>query len=164
MYRSRMVRCSCWEWCVCFWLMATKMWRFGWLGEEVLKVCVSTHKSFTFCEAQMFEETIVVQTWLGLMTSHDVDCCESRKVDFDRFILLSKWKRMVLSVVSHYRDDFNFGYDRKRKSSQVSMLVLELKKEAVSNYGLTVLNSFKLCWLLVWSGLYMLVPYCEAIV
>ena len=48
--------------------MATKMWRFGWLGEEVLKVCVSTHKSFTFCEAQMFEEPIVVQTWLGLMT------------------------------------------------------------------------------------------------
>ncbi|KAF2531425.1 hypothetical protein F2Q70_00029660 [Brassica cretica] len=75
----------------------------------------------------------------------------SRKVDFDRFILLSKWKRMVLSVVSHHRDDFNFGYDRKRKSSQVSMLVLELKKEAVSNYGMTVLNSFKLCWLLVWS-------------
>nr|VDD35685.1 unnamed protein product [Brassica oleracea] len=68
MYRSRMVRCSCWEWCVCFWLMATKMWRFGWLGEEVLKVCVSTHKSFTFCEAQMFEEPIVIQTWLGLMT------------------------------------------------------------------------------------------------
>ncbi|KAG2273791.1 hypothetical protein Bca52824_056346 [Brassica carinata] len=135
--------------------MATKMWRFGWLGEEVLKVCVSTHKSFTFCEAQMFEEPIVVQTWLGLMTS--------RKVDFDRFILLSKWKRMVLSVVSHNRDDFNFGYDRKRKSSEVSMLVLELKKEAVSNYGLTVLNSFKLCWLMVWSGLYMLVPYCEAI-
>ncbi|KAL0751465.1 hypothetical protein Bca101_033468 [Brassica carinata] len=87
----------------------------------------------------------------------------SRKVDFDRFILLSKWKRMVLSVVSHNRDDFNFGYDRKRKSSEVSMLVLELKKEAVSNYGLTVLNSFKLCWLMVWSGLYMLVPYCEAI-
>ncbi|KAF2552948.1 hypothetical protein F2Q68_00034100 [Brassica cretica] len=85
----------------------------------------------------------------------------SRKVDFDRFILLSKWKRMVLSVVSHHRDDFNFGYDRKRKSSQVSMLVLELKKEAVSNYGMTVLNSFKLCWLLVWSGIYML--YCEAI-
>ena len=71
---------------------------------------------------------------------------------------------MVLSVVSHNRDDFNFGYDRKRKSSEVSMLVLELKKEAVSNYGLTVLNSFKLCWLMVWSGLYMLVPYCEAIV
>ncbi|KAL0671549.1 hypothetical protein Bca4012_034253 [Brassica carinata] len=87
----------------------------------------------------------------------------SRKVDFDRFILLSKRKRMVLSVVSHYRDDFNFSYDRKHKSSQVSMLVLELKKEAVSNYGLTVLNSFKLCWFLVWSGLYMLVPYCEAI-
>ncbi|KAG2266455.1 hypothetical protein Bca52824_073534 [Brassica carinata] len=152
--------------------MATKMWRFGWLGEEVLKVCVSTHKSFTFCEAQMFEETIVVQTWLGLMTRSRlqiqllvyIDLSLCRKVDFDRFILLSKWKRMVLSVVSHYRDDFNFGYDRKRKSSQVSMLVLELKKEAVSNYGLTVLNSFKLCWLLVWSGLYMLVPYCEAIV
>ncbi|CAN7002928.1 unnamed protein product [Brassica oleracea var. botrytis] len=67
----------------------------------------------------------------------------SRKVDFDRFILLSKWKRMVLSVVSQYRDDFNFGYDRKlKKSSQVSMLVLELKKETVSNNGLAVLRCF----------------------
>ncbi|KAF3535305.1 hypothetical protein F2Q69_00024223 [Brassica cretica] len=40
----------------------------------------------------------------------------SRKVDFDRFILLSKWKRMVLSVVSQYRDDFNFGYDLLKKN------------------------------------------------
>jgi len=49
---------------------------------------------------------------------------------------------MVLSGVSQYGDDFNFSYDRKRKSSQVSMLVLELKKEAVSNYGLAVLQCF----------------------
>ena len=50
---------------------------------------------------------------------------------------------MVLSVVSQYRDDFNFGYDRKlKKSSQVSMLVLELKKETVSNNGLAVLRCF----------------------
>lgn len=63
----------------------------------------------------------------------------SCKVDFNRFILLSKWKRMVLSVVSHYRDDFNFGYDRKRKSSQISMMVFGLMKEAASNQGMAVL-------------------------
>ena len=38
-----------------------------------------------------------------------------------------------------YRDDFNFGYDRKRKSSQISMMVFGLMKEAASNQGMAVL-------------------------
>ena len=38
-----------------------------------------------------------------------------------------------------YRDDFNFGYDRKRKSSQISMMVFGLMKKAASNQSMTVL-------------------------
>lgn len=46
---------------------------------------------------------------------------------------------MILNVVSQYRDDFNFGYDHKCKSSQDSMLVFSFREEAVSNYSLAVL-------------------------
>lgn len=69
------------------------------------------------------------------------------QVDFKSFVLLSKPKWLVFSVlvfsvVSWYRDDFNFSYDRKCnlcKSSQVSMLGFELMKETVSNSGVSVL-------------------------
>ena len=167
----KMYRCSCWEWCVCFSLMATKIWRFGWLGEEVLKVCVSIHKILPFVglkcsksqlwfrhgfdwwlgrdyKSSLLFTSICLFGWFGLLylglggngpvmmlivANHKFWLSFSgsspivwefglcllivgiRKVDFDSFILLSKWKRMVLSVVSHYRDDFT---TRKHKFNE----------------------------------------------
>lgn len=59
---------------------------------------------------------------------------------------------MGLRIVSWYRDDFNFGYDCKLKSSQDFLLVLEHKKRqsqmddvsqcCVSTFSYLLLGSF----------------------
>ncbi|KAF2556400.1 hypothetical protein F2Q68_00013515 [Brassica cretica] len=57
---------------------------------------------------------------------------------------VGKWTSMASNLIKmeandSYRDDFNFGYDGKRKSSQISMMVFGLMKEAASNQGMAVL-------------------------
>lgn len=54
----------------------------------------------------------------------------SRKVNFERFVLILIWKRLVLSVVFWYKDCSTSVYDSKCKSSQDSMLVFELRKQS----------------------------------
>lgn len=76
----------------------------------------------------------------------------SRKVNFERFVHVLIWKRLVFSVVFRYKDCSTSVYDCKCKSSQDSMLVFELRKEAVSDSGLSVL-CFYAPWLLVGSSL-----------
>ncbi|KAF2585051.1 hypothetical protein F2Q70_00037434 [Brassica cretica] len=57
---------------------------------------------------------------------------------------VGRWTSMASNLIKmeangSYSDDFNFGYDRKRKFSQISMMVFGLMKEAASNQGMAVL-------------------------
>lgn len=120
--------------CLVYWCWGLFYFGLGGNGSVMVSIA-SSWKSFPDLVQQF---GFLVHLYLNL---------GSRKVDFKSFVLLSKPKWLVFSVVvfsvvSWYRDDFNFSYDRKCnlcKSSQVSMLGFELMKETVSNSGVSVL-------------------------